>query len=116
MDTALTNVFLAHRVEVLKKIAADFSLDEKTLLSRYGQPDEIKMICIWKSNRGGLCKNPAMCGYSMCTRHYGKAAPKQKRVVMVHTHKIGQAPDGMCMLCEMYGDPLDANRPVLEMM
>ena len=116
MDIDLTHIFLAHRVEVLKKIAIDFSLDEKALLTRYSQPDEIKMICMWKSNRGGLCKNPTICGFSMCTRHYGKATPKQKRITLFHTHKIGETPDSPCFLCDMYGDPLDANRPALEIM
>lgn len=114
MDSALTELFLAHRVSILRRIAADFSLDESVILSRYANPDPIKMICTWRSNRGGLCSSPAMCGFSVCTKHHGKAPPKEKRVAMVHNHKIGETPHTVCMLCEMFGNPLDPNRPELE--
>ena len=117
MDSALTTMFLGHRVEVLKRIASDFKLDESALLAKYADPAPINMICTWKSNRGTLCTNHAMCGFAMCNKHHGKkVTTKRKRIVMVHNHKIGETPQSVCELCEMFGNPLDPIRPELEIM
>ena len=114
MDSALTALFLDHRVEILKRISHEFKLDESELLAKYSEPDPIKMICTWKTNRGSLCKSAAAIGYSMRIKHIGKSPPKRKRVHLMHTHKIGETPDTICTLCELYGDPLDPVRLELE--
>lgn len=117
MDAALTSMFMGHRVDIIKRIAIEFKLDESELLKKYAEPEPIKMICIWKSNRGTMCTNPSMNGFTTCHRHHGKkVTTKRKRIAMVHNHKIGEEPHTVCVLCETFGNPLDPVRPELEIM
>ena len=116
MDSLLTQLFLDHRVEILKRIATDFKIDESSILSKYAEPDHIKMICTWKTNRGAMCTNPTMCGFSVCQKHHGKPPPKRKRIPMFHNHKVGETPSVPCVLCETFGDQLDTALPELEIM
>ena len=82
---------------------------------------EEKVPCKGLTNKGGPCRNHAICGSEFCKMHGENntrpekvkkvTTPKPKKIVPRHCHPCGSQFLGSCSLCQTHGDVLNPGLP-----